>query len=187
MTRCTWIYRQTHEQTPNTITKTLNTGKPETPYQTLHDNERYTANTQTKTLTQEEKMNVDIIKKESCLKRKPHRLLLRTKTGESQVRNQESERLIDKYPDKLHHGVKRFNICWRKINLWKNRGPTEDHRQKVKIRMGTQIRITDKKLRQAKIPKRNIKIYSDEIEKERLVEWKTKHEEIKQNWRKKEG
>ena len=39
------IYKQTRQQTPNTVTETLNTGKPETSYQTLHDNDRYTANT----------------------------------------------------------------------------------------------------------------------------------------------
>ena len=57
------IYRQTHQQTPTTVTETLNTGKPEIPNQTLHNNDRYTANTLTKTLTQEEQMNVDMIKR----------------------------------------------------------------------------------------------------------------------------
>ena len=38
------IYRQTHQQTLNTVTETLNTGKPETPNQTLHDNDPYTTN-----------------------------------------------------------------------------------------------------------------------------------------------
>ena len=33
---------------------------------------------------------------------------------DSQVRNRESKRLIDKYPDKRHHGV---NIRRSKINL----------------------------------------------------------------------
>ena len=57
------IYRQTHQETPNTVTETLNTGKSENPNQTLHDNDPYTANTQTQTLTQKEKMNVDTIKR----------------------------------------------------------------------------------------------------------------------------
>ena len=57
------IYRQTHQQTPNTITETLNTGKPETPKQTLHNNDRYTANTLTQKLTQEEKTNIDTMKR----------------------------------------------------------------------------------------------------------------------------
>ena len=52
------IYSQTHQQTPNTVTLTLNTGKPKT----LHDNGLYTANTQTQTLKQE-KNNVDMIKR----------------------------------------------------------------------------------------------------------------------------
>ena len=33
------IYRQTHQQTPYIVTETMNSGKPETFYQTLHDNE----------------------------------------------------------------------------------------------------------------------------------------------------
>ena len=33
------IYKQTHQQTSNTVPETLNTGKPETPNQTLHDND----------------------------------------------------------------------------------------------------------------------------------------------------
>ena len=46
------IHRQTHQQISNTVTETLNTGKLETPNQTLYENEPYTANTQTQTLTQ---------------------------------------------------------------------------------------------------------------------------------------
>ena len=49
------IYGQTHQQTPTTVTETINTGKPETPNQTLRDNDSCTTNTQTQTLTQEEK------------------------------------------------------------------------------------------------------------------------------------
>ena len=57
------IYRQTHQQTPNTVTETINRGKLETPNQTLHDNDPCTANTQTQTLTQEEKTNIDIVRR----------------------------------------------------------------------------------------------------------------------------
>ena len=57
------IYRKIHQQTPNIVTETINTRKPETSNQTLHDNDRYTTNTQTQILTQKEKMNVDIIKR----------------------------------------------------------------------------------------------------------------------------
>ena len=64
---------------------------------------------------------------------------------DSQIWNRESERLIDKHPNKQHHEIKRFNIYRSKISLWKNRGSPEDHWQKVKTRMGTQIRIADKK------------------------------------------
>ena len=42
------IFRQTHQQTPNTVIETLNT---------LDDNDPCTANTQTQTLTQEGKKN----------------------------------------------------------------------------------------------------------------------------------
>ena len=74
------IYRQTYRQTLNTVIETLNSEKPETPNQKLHDNGPCTTNTQTQTLTQEEKTNIDTIK-ESCLKRKLHCLLSGTKTG----------------------------------------------------------------------------------------------------------
>ena len=54
--------------------------------------------------------------------------------------------------------------------------------------MGTQTRITDKKLwQQAKIPKQNIKIYSDKTEKEQQLEWKIKLEKTKQKIPAKEG
>ena len=49
------IFRQTHQQTPSTVTKTINTRKPDTPNQTLHEINSCIANTQTQTLTQEEK------------------------------------------------------------------------------------------------------------------------------------
>ena len=38
------IYKQTHQQTPITVTETINTGKPETPNQTQHNKRAY-ANT----------------------------------------------------------------------------------------------------------------------------------------------
>ena len=41
------IYRQTYQQTPNTVTETLNTRKLETPNVTLYHNDPCTANTQT--------------------------------------------------------------------------------------------------------------------------------------------
>ena len=51
------IYRQTHHQIPNTVTETLNTGKPENPNET-HDNYLCTVNIQTQTRIQEEKNNI---------------------------------------------------------------------------------------------------------------------------------
>ena len=41
---------------------------------------------------------------------------LEPRLEESLVRNRESERLIDKYPDKRLYGVKRFNIRRRKMS-----------------------------------------------------------------------
>ena len=41
------IYRKTYQQTSNIVTETPNTKNPETPNQTLHDNNPSTANTQT--------------------------------------------------------------------------------------------------------------------------------------------
>ena len=53
---------QTHEQTLTRVTEKINTGKLKIASQTLHGNDASTAKTQTQTLTQEEKPNVDIIK-----------------------------------------------------------------------------------------------------------------------------
>ena len=57
------IYRQTHQRTPTAVTETINTGKPETSNQTVHDNDPCAANTQTQTLAQDEETNVDTIKR----------------------------------------------------------------------------------------------------------------------------
>ena len=63
---------------------------------------------------------------------------------ESKVQNWESKQLIEKYHNKRHR-IKRFYLCRSKISLWKNRGASEDHRQKVKTWMGNQVRIVGKK------------------------------------------
>ena len=57
------IYRQTHQATPTAVTETINTVKPETPNHTPHDYGWNTTNSQTQTLAQKEKTNVDIIKR----------------------------------------------------------------------------------------------------------------------------
>ena len=75
------IYRQTHQQTPTTVTETIKTGKPETPNQTLHDNESCTANTQMRTLTYEEKTYIDTVTR-IMSEKKTNCLLSGTKTGE---------------------------------------------------------------------------------------------------------
>ena len=100
---------------------------PETPNQTLHDNDSCT---QTQTLTQEEKTNVDTIKRIPAFSQE-------TKLEDSQVQNQESKWLIDKYPDKWHQGVKWFNIQIKRLR------------------------------QQARILKRNIKKVSDKTETEK--------------------
>ena len=43
---------------------------------------------------------------------------LSSRLEESQLWNQESERLIYKYNDGQHHIVKRFKICRSTISLW---------------------------------------------------------------------
>ena len=127
-------------------------------------------------LTKEGKTNINTIR----------RIMSEKKTTLPSIRNQdwrtawnrESKRLIDKYPDEWHHGVKRLNIRRSKISLWKNRGPLEDHRQKVKT--GWELRLVSqiKRLRQqARILKRK---FSDETEKARQLELKKKKLETNQ-------
>ena len=57
------LYRQTHQQTPCIVNETINTGKPETPYQTLHGNGLCYTNIQTQTLAQKEKTNTDTVRR----------------------------------------------------------------------------------------------------------------------------
>ena len=46
-----------------TVTEKISTEKPQNPNQTLHNNDSCTANTQAQTLTQEEKTNIDTIRR----------------------------------------------------------------------------------------------------------------------------
>ena len=64
---------------------------------------------------------------------------------DSKVWNWEWEWLIDKYPDKDITELNDLINAGSKIARGKNRGPLEVHGQKVKTRVGTQTRITDKK------------------------------------------
>ena len=61
------IYRETYQPVPNTVIEMLNTEKPETSnqIQTLDNSNRTTThpNTTQQTLTQEEKMNVELMKR----------------------------------------------------------------------------------------------------------------------------
>ena len=65
------MYRKIHQQNPNIVNETLKTRKPETPHQTLHENDRYTANNTDANIDPRGK-NELLLLKESSLKRKPH-------------------------------------------------------------------------------------------------------------------
>ena len=177
------IYRQTHQQTLNTVTETLNTGKPETLYQTLHDNDPYTANTPTQTLTQEGKMNVDILK----------RIISEKKTTLTSLRNQdwrtvkyETEKVKDLLTNIMINDITKLNdLIYAGAKLVCEKiGDNRKSKPGWELRLESQI----KGLRQqAKMLKRNIKIFSDEIEKVRQLERKIKLEESNQKILAKEG
>ena len=82
------------------------------------------------------------------------------------------------------------DLIYAGAKLAKNSVSLSDHRQKVKARMGTQTRITDKTTnydKQATILKRHIKIYSDETETEKEQERKINlRRQSKRYWRKEE-
>ena len=69
-----------------------------------------------------------------------------------------------------------FIIKYSQILQKENRCLSEDHRQKVKGRVGTLTRIMNKKklLQQEKILKWNIKIYLNETEKKMATRMKNK-------------
>ena len=119
--------RQTHQQTSSTVTETINTGKPETPNQTLHDNDSCTANTQTQTLTQEEKTNVDNIT----------RITSEKKTIWPSLGNQdwrivksETEKVNDLLTNISTNDITELNdLIYAGAKLVReNRGPLEDYR-----------------------------------------------------------
>ena len=51
---------------------------------------------------------------------------------------------MHKYPNEQHR-IKRSNLRWSKISLWKDRGSSEGHEQKVKTQMRNKIGNADKK------------------------------------------
>ena len=107
--------------------------------------------------------------------------------NDSQIQNRESERLIDKYPEKRHHGVKRFNVCRSKIICKKNQGPLEDLRQ---LKPGWELRLEShiKRLwQQARIQKGNLKKFTDETGKTRQQEHRKELEETNRKILAKEG
>ena len=94
--------------------KKARNSKPTTTWQWLIHWKR----TKRKTLTQEEKIIVDIIKRIIHVWNKKYITFFQeSRLEDSQVQNRKSERLIDKYPDKRHHGVNQFEICRSKISL----------------------------------------------------------------------
>ena len=101
------------------------------------------ANTQRKKLTQEEKTNIDAIR----------RIMPEMKTTLPSLRNQDwitvkSEtkkvnELLTNIPTNAITELNDLIYAGNKISLWKNRRPLEDHRRKVEIGVGTQTWIID--------------------------------------------
>ena len=157
------IYRQTYQQTLYTVSETLNIEKPETPNHTINDNDRYTANTKPQTLTQEEKINVEIMKK----------IIPEKKTTLPSLRNQDErtvkfetvkvndlltnipENNITELNDLIYAGAK---LVCEKIGV-----PLKTTDGKFKPGWELRLELQIRKLwQQARILKRNMKIYSDE-------------------------
>ena len=99
--------------------------------------------------------------KESCLKRKPHCLHSGTKTG----RKSSPNRLIDKYPDKRYHRVKRFIYTGAKLVGEKIVLPLKTTDRKSKP--GWELKLKSLIKRQARILKRNIKKLKQKIKLEK--------------------
>ena len=96
------------------------------------------------------KINVDIIK----------RIMSEKKTTLPSLRNKdwrtvksETEKVNDLLTNILTNDITELNdLIYAGAKLvWKNWGPPEDSRQKGKIRVGTQTRITDKKTTNSKM------------------------------------
>ena len=125
-----------------TTTEKMNTGKPETHNQTLHDNDPCTRNTQIQTLTQEEKTNIDTIR----------RIMSEKKTTLPSLRNQdqrtvksETKRVNDlmtnipinditEFYDLIYTGP--ILVCGKK---------EKKKRKKKKKKIGVPLKTTDRK------------------------------------------
>ena len=107
------------------------------PNQALHDYDSCTENTQTQTLTDEENTNEKSISHKNGL-------LSGTK---SKVKSETKKvnNLFDKYPTNDITELNYLIYAWAILDCEKSRGPFDEHRQKVKFRVGTQTWITDKK------------------------------------------
>ena len=134
------VLANTSTTPPNSVT--INTGKPEAHNQTLHGNDSCTANAQTQTPTQEEKPNVDTIK----------RIMSEKNTALLSLRNQnwrtvklETEKVNDWLTNIPTNDINDLTYAEAKFASEKNRGLLDDHRQKVKTRVGSQTWIAHKK------------------------------------------
>ena len=115
------INRETCQQDPNTVTEMLDTEKQELPnrIETQINNNRNTIqpNSTERTLTKEDKMNVETIKI----------IMSKKKTTLPSLRNQDSKtvtaeteknkQIIDKYLNEQHNWIKRTDLCRNKIIL----------------------------------------------------------------------
>ena len=130
-----------HQQIPKTPSETLDIRKLEIPNKTLHGNDPCTANTQMQTLTQEEKTYIETIR----------RIMSEKKTTLSSLRNQdwrivksETEKVNDLLTNILTNSIAELHdliYTGAKKKKKNNRGPFEDHRQKIKTRLGNQTWI----------------------------------------------
>ena len=138
----------------------------ETSYQRQTQNKNNQDTTQPKTveqtLTQEDKMNVEIIKR-----RKPQCLLSGTKTGNSQSRKWKNKRLINKYPIELRSliyvGAK---LVCEKVGLpMKNKNKMTKPRWEIKLK--TQIRNLRQRTKMIRL-KNNMRCWDTEAKATQL-------------------
>ena len=107
--------------------------------QTLNYNDRYTANAKTQTLTQEGKFNVETMKRNMSEKKTSLLSLSGTRSETEKVND-----LLTNIPTNNITDLNDLIYAGAKLVCEKSGSP-EDHRQKVKTRVGTQIRFADEK------------------------------------------
>ena len=116
-------YWETCQHDTTIETETLNTEMPETSNQrqTLNDNNQDTShpNTVEQSLTQEEKMNIDIMKIIMSEKKTELPSLKNQDWKIVKAQTEKNKRLINKYPNEQYHGIKQSNLCKSQTSLWK--------------------------------------------------------------------